>query len=582
MLSRLVVHLQGNYSHLQRSLQSARGMVASTTAGISAAAGGVARLGAAIGALGAVAAAGKGISMGVQMAAQAEQAQVAFQTLLGSSTAAAAVLSDLQSFAASTPFEFPELRDTAKNLIAFGVTTSELQSRMQMLGDIAAGTGKPIGEFAAIFGKVKATGKVGLESLNQLAERGVPIYTALASTMGVGREEMLDMISKGKVGFAELDAALQQTTSAGGMFAGGMLAQSTTLTGLWSTFTDNVGMAFQTLGQVLIDAFDFKAILAKGIAFSETAKEWFLALKPIVAQFATTAMAWFAMASDMFQSVFGGMLATAGTTFAGVGRAVLTAMAMAEFGYKNWRAVAELAMATVSLSVVQLFGTVQHFFTGQLPALLTWFGSNWRDVFRTAFDFVTTVFINLGQNIRAAMKAIWDFIASGGRKPLAIAWTPLTDGFVNSIRQMPEIADRVIGPLESQLQASVNQLGTSLGADMASMVAERLAEADQQISAAQAAPNIVAKADAPVDPETAPEGTSTAGGKQDQQVGALAKGSQAAYSAIFAAMRSKQDDKGLQFAQQTAKASVQMSKGIGQIAAAVVGAPVLAVIDSFG
>ena len=199
-----------------------------------------------------------GVGFGVKLAAEAETAHTSFTTMLGSATEATAILAQLKQFSASTPFQLDSLRDGAKLLLNAQVPTNQLIDRMTMLGDVAAGTGKPIIEFARIYSKVKATGKVSLETLNQLAERGVPIYSELTKVLGVSREEMLKMISRGKVGFDDLHSAISATTSAGGIFAGGMVAQSQTLSGLWSTLKDYVGFALQEIAEQLLTSINFK------------------------------------------------------------------------------------------------------------------------------------------------------------------------------------------------------------------------------------------------------------------------------------------------------------------------------------
>lgn len=189
---------------------------------------------------------------GLKLAAELEQAETAFATMLGSVSAAKATLADLSQFAASTPFALDELRGAAQQLLAFGIAQDELMPKMKVLGDIAAGTGKPIGELAAIFGKVRATGKVGLESLTQLAERSVPIFSVLAEQMGVTEGALLSMVSRGEVGVGDLEQALESITSTGGVFNNAMEKQSTTLSGLWSTLKDNVAQVALALGQELL------------------------------------------------------------------------------------------------------------------------------------------------------------------------------------------------------------------------------------------------------------------------------------------------------------------------------------------
>src|SRR3990167_4891072 len=162
---------------LQRMQESLSGMglgAIGLTAGIAAAATGVIRF----------------ASGGIQLAASMEQAQVAMAPFTKSSVIADKVLSQIERFAAETPFEFPELVGAAKRLMAFGVSANDVQEKLTMLGDIAAGTGKQIEELAQIYGKMKTKGKASMEELNQLAEAGVPIIDALAKSMGVTTAEI--------------------------------------------------------------------------------------------------------------------------------------------------------------------------------------------------------------------------------------------------------------------------------------------------------------------------------------------------------------------------------------------------------
>lgn len=139
----------------------------------------------------------------------------------------------------------------------------------------------------------------------------------------------------------------------------------------------------------------------------------------------------------------------------------------AQFIFSNMGDYAELAWTRVELGAVSAWGAVSHFFTSQIPAVLTWFGDNWASVFFTAFDYVTTVFINLGQNIRNAMTEIWEFIKSGGTQGLEFAWVGLEEGFKNSISKLPDIPERAISDLERQLGQRADAIGEDLGTRLA-------------------------------------------------------------------------------------------------------------------
>src|SRR5687768_6342713 len=75
----------------------------------------------------------------VKLAADAEQARVAFTTMLGSAEKANALQDQINQFAASTPFQTAELIAASKSLLAFGVAQDQIIPTMRTLGDLSAG-----------------------------------------------------------------------------------------------------------------------------------------------------------------------------------------------------------------------------------------------------------------------------------------------------------------------------------------------------------------------------------------------------------------------------------------------------------
>lgn len=380
-----------------------------------------------------------GAKWGLQLAAEAEQAEVAFTTLLGSSEAAQQMLKGLTQFAADTPFDMPELKTAARQLAAFGVEGGQIVPQLKMIGDIAAGTGQPIAELAEIYGKAKVQGRLFGEDINQLTGRGIPIIGALAAQFGVAESEVKKMVEQGRIGFPELQRAFMSMTSEGGKFEGMMEAQSKTLAGVWGAFTDNASMIVS----------DF---------FSWLAKTWnFTGL-------VTVATDWMA-----------------------------TTVEIVKWGIENWALLWEIAYTSAALQMVRLGAEVTHFFTGVIPSLFDWFGQNWRDIWFTAMDTTLTMMINLGKNIRSIFTALWDFIASGGTRPLQLSWVPLTDGLRNTIRSMPEIPAREMGAVEQALQGQLAGLTDTAANSLADFTSQTTEGALSAVALADPTGGLAAK-----------------------------------------------------------------------------------------
>lgn len=273
-ISSLSVVLGATVKPFVSAFSGAKGAVTSLTSSLGSAGSAVLKFTGVGAILGGAFAALKGAASGISLAAELEQTSVAFETMLGSATAAKSLMEGLQTLAASTPFEFPEIAGAAKRLLAFGVGADQMSTKLTMLGDIAAGTGKPLNELAAIYGKIKSRGQLTGETLNQLAESGLPIYRSLAKELGVAESQVAALVSAGKVGFPQVDKALAGLTGTGGQFSGMMAKQSQTLAGLWSTLTDNIGMGLAGLVTTIVDAFGLKDGLKALVAGTGSIGAW--------------------------------------------------------------------------------------------------------------------------------------------------------------------------------------------------------------------------------------------------------------------------------------------------------------------
>lgn len=267
ILGDLVVRLAGDSRPLDRTLARQQQSIERFSKDATRS---VARVAASVAAAAGFGGAGATIGFGVKLAAEAEQAQVAFEVMLGSAQDAANVLSEIEQFAASTPFQTEGLIQSARVLFAFGETADSVVPVMRRLGDIAAGTQSDLADLAQIFGRVRAGGRASMEEINRLIDRGVPIMRELAAVMNVTEAEVRSLVSAGKVGFPEFSAAINRLTDEGGQFAGMMARQSSTIAGLWSTLKDNVTLQVRGVGEVIVRELDLSRILKKTIEVVES------------------------------------------------------------------------------------------------------------------------------------------------------------------------------------------------------------------------------------------------------------------------------------------------------------------------
>jgi tape measure domain-containing protein len=221
---------------------------------------------ASIGAAMAGGAAAVGVGMkAVTAAADFEQTKVAFTTLIGDAAKAEQTLAKLRELGAKTPFEFPELADAGRKLIAFGESADSVPETLRRIGDVSAGVQAPVNEIAELYGKARVQGRLFAEDINQLTGRGIPIIQELAKQFGVSDSEVKKLVESGQVGFPAIERAFVSMTSQGGRFSGMMDAQSKTTAGLFSTLKDTINEVFLTLGQPINDSIRVLAEQAIGL-----------------------------------------------------------------------------------------------------------------------------------------------------------------------------------------------------------------------------------------------------------------------------------------------------------------------------
>lgn len=201
-----------------------------------------------------------GGTLGIKTAASMEQARIAFETMLGSGKKADSFLKDLSAFAAKTPFEFPELQTAASSLISAGVEAKNVIPIMTSLGNATSGMGtgsEGIKRATIALQQMNAAGRITGEDLNQLRDAGIPVFDLLAAATGKSKEAVAALAQKGKLGKKELGQLMTALQKGKGLerFAGLMDKQSRSLTGLWATFKDTLGMGLARLMQRAVPLF---------------------------------------------------------------------------------------------------------------------------------------------------------------------------------------------------------------------------------------------------------------------------------------------------------------------------------------
>lgn len=209
------------------------------------------------------------------LAGNLQQADVAFTTMLGGAEAARRMLQDLSDFAANTPFELTGVRETAKQLLAYNIEAHKIIPTLKALGDVSAGLSVPIQQVAFAYGQVKSAGRLLGQDLRQFTNAGVPIIAELAKNLGVAESKIKDMVSAGKIWFADVEKAFQTMSSEWGKFANLMEKQSDTMMGAWSNLQDSIDSLGEAIGSLFTG--EVGGLFKWMASIVEAVKEWAVA-----------------------------------------------------------------------------------------------------------------------------------------------------------------------------------------------------------------------------------------------------------------------------------------------------------------
>lgn len=178
-----------------------------------------------------------------------QQLEVAFTTLLQSKEKADALMSQMVDLAAKTPFDLQGVASGARQLLAYGFAAEDITDTLTRLGNVAAGLGLSLQDLTWLYGTTAVQGRLYTRDVMQFQSRGIDLAGELATQLGKTRAEINQMVTDGKIGFPEVQKAIESMTNEGGKFYNLMQEQSKTITGLISNLGDALDTMFNDIGK---------------------------------------------------------------------------------------------------------------------------------------------------------------------------------------------------------------------------------------------------------------------------------------------------------------------------------------------
>lgn len=194
----------------------------------------------------------KGLQWGVDMAFQAERAQVVMEKMTGSAANAAQFMQEIKDVVSSGQggaFGVMDLTRAAQQLLVYNFTLSDTKKMLKLVGDAAAAfPADPaivIERVTRALGQMKSKGQVRADEIKQLAELGIPVWENLAKLMNKPLPDVMQAVTDRKVG---ADIGIKAVMiSMQERFAGTMRVMGNTWYGLWERIKNTGGLAIQAI-----------------------------------------------------------------------------------------------------------------------------------------------------------------------------------------------------------------------------------------------------------------------------------------------------------------------------------------------
>ena len=186
---------------------------------------------------------------------QFELSERSLEAILQNKPKADEIFNKTVELAVKSPFRIKDLVDYTRQLSAYRIESDKLYDTTKRLADVSAGLGVDMGRLILAYGQVKAAAYLRGSEVRQFTEAGINMYGELQQYFKEVKGEayttaqIVDMISKRKVTFEDVEAIFQRITDKGGTFYNMQEIQAETLQGKISNLKDAFDIMLNDIGK---------------------------------------------------------------------------------------------------------------------------------------------------------------------------------------------------------------------------------------------------------------------------------------------------------------------------------------------
>lgn len=298
-----------------------------------------------------------------------------------------------------TAFGLGEAATIAASAIAAGIKPGiELEKYLRLTADAAAIAGTSLDEMGGLMNNVRTVGVAYNDSLQQLAQKGIPIYQWLSEELGITTQDVKDLAAEGGISALQFESAIEKHIGGAALTTGQSLSGS----------FDNMMAAVGRLGAAMLGSSvdEFPAII-------ENITNAIDDVTPVMQEFATgaveaikTAFTWISENGNLVVPILAGIAGVIVAALVPAMWAAVTAtwaltVAMLANPF-TWIIIAIGALIGAIVFLIMNWEAVVQFFDDVFgPAIqavgdmFTWL---WENGIKPVIDFVVAAFTNMYEN----------------------------------------------------------------------------------------------------------------------------------------------------------------------------------------
>jgi tape measure domain-containing protein len=213
------------------------------------------------------------VKTSVKLAAEMEQAKVAFGVMTGSAAQATKLLNDFKALDIESPINFADFARAGKTMLQFGVQAEALRPTLSRLAAISLGNAEQFQSLALAFSQTQAQGRLMGQEVLQFVNAGFNPLQEISRTTGVSMIELKKRMEDGAISAQMVAKAFETATSEGGRFYGMNQQLEGTMSGQFAKLESEIKAASIALGTALIPLVQQLTGLLKDVASSATSNE---------------------------------------------------------------------------------------------------------------------------------------------------------------------------------------------------------------------------------------------------------------------------------------------------------------------